>query len=59
VFSTVVARRACGRLGLNFSTAVRHRVDGRVSDMLLVTTVAPLRRVAQKLTCDVLKESLE
>jgi hypothetical protein len=59
VFSTVVARRACGRLGLNFSTSVRHRADGRVSDMLLGTTAAPLLRVAQKLTCDVWKESLE
>src|SRR3954464_1507096 len=59
VFSTAVAQRACGRLGLNFSTSVRHRVDGRVSDLLLGTTAAPLLRVAQKLTCDVWKESLE
>jgi hypothetical protein len=59
VFFTAVARRACGRSGLNFSTSVRHRVDGRVSDMLFGTTAAPLLRVAQKLTCDVLKESLE
>ena len=58
MFSTAVARRACGRLGLNFSTSVRPRVDGRVSDLLLGTTAAPLLRVAQKLTCDVWKESL-
>src|SRR3982750_3182526 len=59
VFSTAVVRRACGRFGLNFSTSVRHHVDGRVSDMLFGTTAAPLLRVAQKLTCDVLKETLE
>jgi hypothetical protein len=59
VFSTVVAQRAWGRSGVNFSTSVRHRVDGRVSDMLLGTTAASLLRVAQKRTCDVWKESLE